>query len=301
MNEQLLYELNRERKKVLPAFCIFYFFLVLGILFFVIVPTGPRFLLYSIIFFVISALVYFAWYSPNRKKYVANYKESIVQTLFREQFDHVNYLPGKGFSKNFIKETGFMMLGNRYSSEDMVLAQYKNIPFTRCDVTIQDHRSNGKSSYTVTYFQGRWITLKCNKQFSTDVQIIQKGFSYSDRKRKSFLFRSEDRRHKVEFENEAFNSKFECYCQTDQDAFYLITPQIMEKLMQYSLVADGKLMLGFRNNIIHLAINSNKDALEPHIWGALTYQNDILPVKKEINIITDFINLLSLDRTIFSI
>ncbi len=299
MNEQLLYDLNRERKKVLPALCIFIFCLVIGILFVFIGPVGPNLTLYGIFLLIISALIYFLWYSPQHKKYVANYKESIVQTLFREQFDHVNYLPGEGFSKDFIKETGFMMLGNRYHSEDLVSGQYKNIPFTRSDVTIQDHRSNGKSSYTVTYFQGRWITLKCNKQFSTDVQIIQKGFSYSNRKRKNFLFRSEDRRHKVEFENEDFNSNFDCYCQTDQDAFYLITPQIMEKLIRYTSITDGKLMLGFRNNIIHLAINSEKDALEPHMWSELTYQDDILPIKKEINIITDFIDLLSLDRDIF--
>jgi len=189
-------------------------------------------------------------------------------------------------------------MGNRYHSEDMISGTYKDIPFKRSDVLIQDHRSNGKSSYTVTYFRGRWITLKYNKRFHTDLQLIQSGFGYT-RKKSSFFTRKEDRRHKVEFENEAFNRMFNCYCQSDQEAFYLITPSIMEGIMKYVSISDGKIMLGFKDDVCHIAIENGKDSMEPSVFSSVTYEGDVLPLKTEINAICDFVNLLNLDRDIF--
>lgn len=295
MNENLLADLEARRKKVFVSDLLSGILMLAGGIPLFLIPYAFP---YALAVTVIGALLVFFRAMPLQKSYKSYYKDTIVNSMFSEVFGKVSYLPDSGFSEGMIQSTGFMTMGNRYHSEDLISGTYKDIPWTRSDVLIQDHHQSGRNSYTVTYFRGRWVTLKYNKTFRTDLQLVQKGFGYS-KKKNSIFTRFDERRHKVEFENEAFNRMFDCYCQTDEEAFYLITPQIMEAIMKYTSVSDGKIMIGFKHNICHLAIENGKNTLEPSINRKVTYQKDILPVKTEINAITDFINLLNLDRDIF--
>lgn len=303
MNTQFLDELEQERQGIVPSLIISYSVFGIGlILLFIGFPTiafsGAGLLLVGLALSITGGILLFAYANPKLKAFKKHYKDGIVYGIFRENCENVSYLPTEGFTKEMIRETGFMQLGNMYHSEDLISGKYNGVPFRRSDVLIQDHRSNGKSSYTVTYFRGRWITLNFNKTFHRDLQLVQKGFGYSKSKR-SFFTKQTERRHRVEFENVQFNNLFDCYCQDDQEAFYLITPQIMEALMNYTSMSDGKVMIGFRDNIVHVAIENGKDTLEPHVMSALSYQTDVLPVKSEVNAITDFINMLHLERDAF--
>lgn len=142
------------------------------------------------------------------------------------------------------------------------------------------------------------MVFQTPKRFHTTLQIIQKNFSYSNQK-KGFFTQKAERRHEVEFENEQFNSQFNCYCQNDQEAYYLITPQMQEAILKLAQLIDGSLMLGFTGQRLHLAVNTGKDALEPSIFRAISYQNDFLAVKQEISAITDVINVLNLDCKLY--
>ncbi|MCQ2422023.1 MAG: DUF3137 domain-containing protein [Lachnospiraceae bacterium] len=300
MNNDVLSSLERERSALIPpvligsAICVVAFIMFIG----GIGMQNFGTILFGLLLAVIGILYFMLAYSPKHKAYEKHYKDSIVTATFEEAFGKISYLADEGFSKDMIRETGFMQLGNRYHSEDLITGAYNGIRFQRSDVLIQDHRSNGKSSYTVTYFQGRWITMSSNKHFNFDLQLIQAGFGYTQKK-SSIFTRATDRRHKVEFENEEFNNRFTCYCQNDQEAFYLITPHIMEALMNYTALVNGKVMIGFHNNLIHLAVETGTDTLEPSLWSPLTYEKDILPVKNEVTAITSFINQLHMERNIF--
>ena len=296
MDNELLARLEQERKSAVPPVI---FSVSLGIFGFVFLLTesfvNP---IICTICLLVAAAVGFLLALPRVKQYKRDYKDSIVETLFSETFDKVSYLPDSGFSEEMIRGTGLIMLGNRYRSEDLISGSFKGIPFRRSDVLIQEHHQNGKNSYTVTLFQGRWITLNYNRHFEHDLQLIQKGFGYSNKK-STFLTGRNSRRHKVEFENEDFNRAFDCYCQDTNEAFYLLPPHILEDILKYASIADGKVMIGFTGSLCHLAIENGKDTLEPSLFRPVSYTNDILPVKTEVNAIADFINLLNLDRDIY--
>lgn len=292
MYDDLIMALEARRKKVYPWIIATIVALVFGILLIFISP------IFFVIAMVAVLIVSLAVITPIRREYADFYKTTIVKKIFEERVQNVNYQPKGGLSEHYIKSTGFMQMGNRYHTEDLISASYKNVNFSRADVKIEDESSDGENSTTTVYFMGRWIILDFNKRFSSDIQLIQKGFSYS--KKKSTIFtRKEERRHKVEFENEAFNQRFTCYCENEQDAFYIINPQLMEALMQYTAVADGYIMLGFKENQVHLAIKANKDTLEPSLLKEVTFQRDIVPVMYEVGIITSFIDILNIDRNIY--
>jgi hypothetical protein len=242
-------------------------------------------------------LGYITGYFKKAKDFKASYKKIFVEGPFQEAFGKVYCDFNKGISKDTIAGTNLMRMGNRYYTNDYIRGSYKNVGFERADIKIQQHTSNGKQSYTVTYFNGRWLILDFNKSFRYDLQIIGKGFYYTQKKN-SFFTSERNRRHKVEMEDINFNQLFDVYAQDEHEAFYILTPQFMATLKNMYNSMDGALMLGFIDNKLHVAINTKKDAMEPSLFRSVR-NPDLSEVKREINTITHIIDGLNLDRELY--
>jgi hypothetical protein len=232
------------------------------------------------------------------KEYKKRFKATFVEVPFREHFSSVTYYGVQGIDKDVIKETGLMTLGNIYQSNDYVQGFCNNVKFERADVKIQQHVSTGKTSYTITYLHGRWLIFNFNKVFHSDLQIIAKDFD-SAQKKNSIFTGSEDRRHRIRLEDEEFNTMFRVYCQDDHEAYFILTPHFMSMLKDLQRRIDGSIMLGFVDHQLHVAIHNNKDAMEPKIWDEVDFYSIKEEVQKEINVITDIINSLNLEKDIY--
>jgi len=290
-------ELESMRKSCLPPLFIGIGILILGVVSFAIN------LILAIILIIVGIVFIGIKYSPVKKAYCNAYKQKLVMGVFANNFDNVRYNPADGYSEGFISHTGFISMGNIFHSEDLITGEYKGVSFSRADLRIEDETTTTDSdgntqTHTTTYFNGRWIILTHNKNFDYDLQVVQKGFGYANTK-SGFFTRKDEKRHKVEFENEAFNKKFQTFCQDEQEAFYLITPPIMEELFEYSDAADGKVMLGFKDNEVHVAVHNNKDSLEPSLFRSVNYKHDLQPIEAEVNAIRDFVDKLKIDREIY--
>ena len=177
-----------------------------------------------------------------------------------------------------------MSLGNRYYSNDYLQGSYKGVRFERADIKIQNRVYTGKHSFTVTYFNGRWITLEFDGNYNFNLQIIGKGFKHHQPKVVSL--EKECRRSKIELEDKVFNELFTVYAQSDHEAKYILTPEFIDTLKNMFYAIDGNFMLGFIDNKLHVAINTNKDAMEPSLIKNLYTTID---VQKEIKIIINII------------
>ena len=236
--------------------------------------------------------------SKAKKEYRAYYKGHYIDAMIKSVIPSVQYLPDQGYPSAMISNTGLVLMGNIYHSEDLITGIYNNVEFRRADVLIQDETtdSDGQTS-TTTYFRGRWMIFESNKYFEADLQIIQKGFGYAQ-KRTGIFTRKVNRRHPIETEDMTFNKEFKCLCQNDQEAFYLLTPILMQGLMKLAAESDGKIMVGFVNNLIHVAIKSNKDSLEPPVFHSVS-DKDIREIQREIHAVTSFVEGMRIDNKIF--
>ena len=248
---------------------------------------------------VISLFVCGILFGKNQKKYRSYFKQIFVTRLIKDIMPDAEYYPERGFSSELISKTGLMMMGNRYGSEDYVKGVYNGVAFERADMYIADESTDSEGhTTTTTYLQGRWMIFETNKDFSADLQVIQKGFGYA-KKKKGLFTRKAERRHVFQTEDEAFNKQFTCLCQDETEAFYLLTPGMMQSLMKLTSEAPGKVMVGFVENRIHVAVHTGKDSLEPSIFKQLDYEKERRAVAAEMNAITSFISALNLDRRIF--
>ena len=88
-----------------------------------------------------------------------------------------------------------------------------------------------------------------------------------------------ERRHEIFLEDESFNKRYVVMAQDDHDAFYFLTPHMMEKIDRYCSQSDGRFMLGILGNRLHVAINNSKNPMEPSLFR----KNDVEEVRAEVS------------------
>lgn len=231
-------------------------------------------------------------------EYKTCFKTTFVEIPLRNTFSQVIYDGKKGIDEEIIRKSEIMCLGNIYNSNDYVQGYYKDVKFERADVIIQQHHSTGKTSYTVTYLHGRWLIFEFNKNFHFDLQIIGNDFPVPQKKNSIFT-ETEERRHRIKLEDIEFNEMFKVYCQDEHEAYYILTPQFMSVLKDLNNSMDGSIMLGFVDDQLHVAIHNEKDAMEPTIFDSIDLNLVKEEVQKEINVIINIIDGLSLDNDIY--
>ena len=232
-------------------------------------------------------------------KYRELYKTTMIDRVAKEYFSEYEYKPETGFAKDYLRSLGIMSFGSDYRSEDTLKGVYNGVPFTRADVYIADTTtdSEGNSSTTV-YFRGQWLEIVPNKAFNTDLQIIQSGFSFTKRKKGIFTKKAE-RRHVLETEDVEFNKRFQCLCQNDAEAFYLLTPSLMQAIMRLSEILPYKMMIAFVNNTLHVLVDTHRDSMEPSSPKNGNFDLQIADLRQDMEIIVNVITGLLVDRDIY--
>ena len=193
-----------------------------------------------------------------------------------------------------------MNMGDRYSSNDYISGKYKNINVMQADVHIEEERqttdSDGGTDTTwVTLFKGRWMVFDFNKLFKANIQVRQKGFGNSQLSN----WGSKIKYKKVMMEDQEFNNSFKTYAQDEHDAFYILTPSLMEKLKKLTSNISGKLLFCFVDNKLHIGIQNNKDSFEHSIFNKINEEKVINEISQDIKLITNFVDELSLDNDLF--
>ena len=231
-------------------------------------------------------------------EFKTKYKEMFVQTTLDGLFDNLNYQAYTGIPRDTIKNTKMMQMGNTYHSNDYIEADYNGVHFKQSDVCIQNTTEDSDGhSHTETYFRGRWMIFDFNKEFKANVQVVQSGFKHSKRKR--FFGKEEEKYKKVELEDVLFNKEFNVFAQNEHDAFYILTPQMMERIRRVANNIDGYIILCFIDNTLHVGIHTNRDSFEPSMMKEIDPEVERQKIINDINLITTFVNELSLDVKLF--
>ena len=217
------------------------------------------------------------------------YKQLFVEGPLRQNFQNVVYYWDKGFTSDAVREFGLCSMGNRFYSEDYIRATYNGVNFEMSQVKVQQHTSTGKSSHTTTYFDGRMIVIDFPEKMVLSVQIFSDNFAFRARAPHNMKM------HKIKMESVGFNKRFDVLSASEHDAFYLLTPQFMERM--------DKLLARYGNVAIHLSGNRmfigvkepNNDAFDAkRATNKISYpeemakvQNDIDDIKRIITVVRD--------------
>lgn len=239
------------------------------------------------------------------KQFAAAFKQSVVLDSLSSVFTDLTFEPALGISREEIRETEMMQTGDRFSSNDLISGQYNGVSFRQSDVHIENEStdSEGHTSYT-TIFRGRWMVFDFNKTFVSDLQVVGRHFGANKRKGNGFfgLFASKEKKmEKIELENEAFNKQFTVYAHDTTEAFYLLTPHMMEAMLRLREGIGSPIMLLFFRGQLHVAVNNGKDAFEPSLFRAYDPAREAEAVLADTRVITSFVDEMRLDNDMFKI
>ena len=171
--------------------------------------------------------------------------------------EDANYSKKQGISEQMVASSHLVGSDwNRFYSNNLVEGNYLGLSFVQSDVklvkrttyTDSDGRTRTKN---ITVFQGPWAVIDFKKQFSTNLIVRERS--------KNFVDKWSDGKSNVEMENVAFNEKFVVIAESDHEAFYLLTPQMMEHIMQTERRFMGKIYFCFMDGKIHIAIDNGKN------------------------------------------
>ncbi|MCF2679364.1 DUF3137 domain-containing protein [Faecalicatena contorta] len=138
-----------------------------------------------------------------------------------------------------------------------------------------------------TFFRGQWLICDLGKEFPGEVFI-----SANPKKGKPSLERD------VTMDNEEFNDRFCVKTKVPEEAFYILTPHMMEHILEMADKANGWVYMAFlRSGKIHIAVNTDRDIFE---LGDTKADYDTLHQKflDELKWFADMIDALRLEDTL---
>lgn len=226
----------------------------------------------------------------NNSDYTINdYKAYVIKKAIEGQVEGLVYEPRFGLPESVYSDLNVMRHGNRYHKEDLITGKYKNVYFVQSDLKVQ-YESNGEHDTTTTYFRGRWIAIDYPKKFNGTVVIIDNSFAYGV-KRKEL--------EKIQLENPNFNNMFTVRASDMQLGYYLLTPQLVEKIMELKQSTNGNIIACFKNGYLHIFINDGKDSFEPNI-NNVNLMGDIQKFMQDFTLVSGTIDVLDINNSVYA-
>lgn len=272
--------INKVLLNTFPTFPFVFIFMYLTVDF-----EPSRFETYLIILLCLFIITVTGILSTNaNKKFSLALKKTYVLKKLYMCFDNLEY----EFSKNIedLIEVEIRMIegGNRYFATDYISAKYKNVNVIFSDINIAlEKRSN-------TVFEGKLFIFDFNKKFKSNIIVCQNGF---------YNINKEGNYNKILTEDFEFNKLFTVYTQSNQEAFYILTPSLMEKIKKIATNIDGIILFMFVNNKLHIRIKDGKDSFDHSLFKTIDETKVVEEVSKDIKLITDFVDELDLDNDLF--
>lgn len=243
------------------------FMIVLGCVFLAIFIAGLVFSIYNKFYIFIAfifaflALLYFFCgyiYKNSLKKQYANLMTpTVIETIYGPK---AIYELNKGYARSYLEGLKIFPV-NILEQRTFISGHFDDVPFTTADVTSYhwETRGSGKDRHRekVIDFMGSVMSFRLNKASKATIKVNE-GMS---------LFSGKS----IDFESVEFNKKFNVYCSDEENAFYIITPQLQLAMLDLEKYLPGGMTFLFRGNELVIAISGN------------TISFDKIDMKKDLN------------------
>ena len=186
-------------------------------------------------------------------KFNLSFKSKYVLQVINavEGFEKLKYVPKGGFTWDDVRNAAAVNCGDKryYDSEDLLMGEYENIRFQISDVCTRKMVRMSKKNRVEEIFSRQMICLDQfddKKKSNGHVQIFEKKFMSN-----MIGWKAENEIHT---ENEVFNSRFSVFAHDEHNAYYILTPQRMEKIMHFADVMNGQVSFVFRDEKLFVAV-----------------------------------------------
>lgn len=223
--------------------------------------------------------------------------ENIVSSVLNEVFDRVEYDPFGRLPDELLRSAGmvFPFSYERARGSDHIKGTYKGLSIELSDVTlyhVEDHYNEEENRWEETeqkVFQGQWLICDFGKALSGEVRLSEN----------TKALRKQHKNDRIEMENAVFNDRFLVTAENAQEAYYILTPHMMEYILSAAGKSGGQVYMTFlRGGKLHIAVKTGRDFFE---LGGSSANIDSLRQKflGELRWFTDMIDELRVEDTFY--
>lgn len=289
-DEQLTQELRSHNSASKAAGIV----MVIGIILMIIGIIG--FMIPLIVAGLVIAIIAGVIRNGRKSTIKKQLSDNLVKSALEDVFDNVVYEPFKAMPSSLVWESDMMLpvSFNTVEGSDHIKASYKGLDIEMGDVSLVDSgeiyndETQMYEKVESTVFRGQWLVCDFGRELVSDVKLAAR--SRADRALK---------KASIKTENEEFNKRFTIVSDNEQEAFYILTPHMMEYIMSMADKGGGEVYMSFlRKGKLHIAVKTNRDFFE---MGSGFPDAAALRRKftGEIRYFTDLIDELKLTDTIY--
>lgn len=239
----------------------------------------------------------FVFYQKAYNLFNNNFKNKYVLDTLRELsgFQDLSYTAQMSYSFEEMCEAAIIPTGTKsfFTSNDDLTGSYKNVKFRSGNVqTTEAMPGSSRLLFSgqvieFSYFDKSKISDGRVQIFSNkSLAFYQKLYERSNDE----LMRDGKLGFKIETEDIDFNKRFSVYSDNEHNAFYMLTPVVMENIKAMADTADDNLFIVFCNEKLFVALNSFVDPFDVYIDVPIEKQrkqleNSTTLLKNAVNIL----------------
>lgn len=211
--------------------------------------------------------------------YKPYYGVETVDLIRSRLFSSFNYQNGDDTISGEIKniENGN---GVKFYFGDIVLKNIEENEYSLLGY-IQTPENRKKNSQDII-FQGIFFKADFNKFIDSNTFIMSFGAPKGNLK-------------KIKVDNALFNEKFRIFSDDLQNAFYILTPAFMERVLELYNHFKTDINISFLKGTVYIAIETGINSFEPDITKSLIAQNPAKNIIKDIEKILKIVEILRIN------
>jgi hypothetical protein len=252
-------------------------------------------------FYVIATILLFGGFilvglaTNIRINFQKEARSYLTSAISKSLFPGSQFNKKDGFKEDEVLRPGFFAKSDRFHSNDLLDATYDDVSFDQCHFQLEKKTNSKNGSSYDTYGQGTIYRFNFTRTFKGRVKVMEKRTNASlvGLSATQCITYDDPSLKKVETEYIEFNNKFEVLASDETIAFYLLTPQMQEKIMSFEGKFKGAFYLALVSNHLYIVVNNSDDSFKIPTNNQITAE-DLSPVIELLSIPKVFIEQLHL-------
>lgn len=187
--------------------------------------------------------------------------DNVVNGVLTQVFENVEYKPFGHLPSKQIEEAGmvFPFEHSVVRGSDYIKGTYKGLNVELSDVELYsvsshyDEETQQWKDDETKVFMGQWLVCDFGKELSGQVHLSAN----------TKALRKQHKNDSVEMENQTFNDRFLVTAESAQEAYYVLTPHMMDYILSAAGRSGGEVYMAFlRGGRLHVAVKTGRDFFE---------------------------------------
>lgn len=253
------------------------------------------------VFFAAPIALFGIIYKIKTKDFVLDYKDQLIEQIVSFVDAGLSYSKSSSISEYEYKTSAlFPQSYDRYKGDDFVSGKVDGVSIKFSEVHTQKKKKSKNSTYWVDIFQGLLFIADFHKHFKSKTVVLPDRSEALMGSFSHFFQSFSSRGELIKMDDPNFEKEFVVYGDDQIEARYILSPSLMENIMEYKNRVQKPLYFSFVGSKIYVAIDFSAELFEPKIYKKVTSFEEIKVYFQTLSMVIDIVKSLNLDRRIWS-